>query len=164
MSKSQFHIDDKHLEAHLKELREEMAWRRELEFKLLQFPLIFFPVIGTAMVTLFQSDAGPVVFWGAVAFASVLIIGASVFVSDRIRHGHVSYVGLGSAVQKIWTYYGFFEPGAYIKDDTILPARLNEPGKGYGQGAGYKKSIALIWFISGSLVLTLVVLALIKSL
>jgi hypothetical protein len=164
MPKSQFHIDEKHLEEHLKELHDEMAWRRELEFKLLQFPLIFFPVIGTAMVTLFESDAGPTVFWGAVAFASILIIGASWFVSDRIRHGHVSYVRLGSAVQKIWTHYGFFELGAYIKDDTILPTYLNEPGNGYGQGSGYKKSIGLIWFISGSLVLTLLVLAVIKSL
>jgi len=163
MPKSQFHIDDKFLQDHLKDVFSEMAWRRELEFRLLQFLLIFYPVIGTAMVTLFQSNVSSTVFWLVVAGASILIIVASLFVSDRIRHEHFAYVELGGQAQKIWTYFGLFKPGAYIRGDTILPARLNDPGKGYGQGRGYKKTIALIWFISVSLILTLLALAVIKS-
>jgi hypothetical protein len=163
MPKSQFHIDDKFLQDHLKDVFSEMAWRRELEFRLLQFLLIFYPVIGTAMVTLFQSNVSSTVFWLVAAGASILIIVASLFVSDRIRHEHFAYVELGWQAQKIWTYFGFFKPDVYIKGDTILPARLNDPGKGYGQGRGYKKTIALIWFISVSLILTLLALAVIKS-
>jgi hypothetical protein len=163
MPKSQFHIDDKLLQEHLKEVKSEMSWRRELEFRLLQFPLIFYSILGTAMVALFQSSVSSAVFWGVVAVASFLIIGVSWFVFDRIRHEHIAYAELGGEVQKIWTYYGFFKPGAYIKDDTILPVRLNEPGKGYGQGQGYKKTIRLIWFVSIALIVTLLALAVIKQ-
>jgi len=35
----------------------------------------------------------------------------------------------------------FFEPNAYIKGDTVLPARLNEPGKGYGEGGDIKRPL-----------------------
>ncbi len=163
MPKSQFRIDDKYLQEHIKDVKSEMSWRRELEFRLLQFLLVFYPVIGTAMVALFQSDVTSIVFWIVTAGASILIIVASLFVSDRIHHEHSAYAELGGEVQKIWTYFGFFKPGAYIKDDTILPVRLNNPGKGYGQGRGYKKTIALIWFISVSLILILLALAVIKG-
>jgi len=163
MPKSQFHIDDKFLQDHLQDVKSEMSWRRELEFRLLQFLLVFYPVIGTAMVALFQSNVASTLFWLVTAGASFLIIVASLFVSDRIRHEHIAYAELGAQVQKIWTYFGFFKPGAYIKGDTILSARLNDPGKGYGQGRGYKKTIALIWFISISLILILLALAVIKS-
>lgn len=164
MPKSQFHIDDKFLQDQLKDIKSEMSWRRDLEFRLLQFLLVFYPVIGTAMVTLFQSNISSTVFWIATAGASILIIVASLFVSDRIRHEHFAYIELGGQVQKIWAYFGFFETGAYIKGDTILPARLNDPGNGYGQGRGYKKTIALIWFISVSLISILLALAVIKNL
>lgn len=163
MPKSQFHIDDKFLQDHLKGVFSEMAWRRELEFRLLQFLLVFYPVIGTAMVALFQSNVTSTVFWLVTAGASILIIIASLFVSDRIRHEHFAYTELGAEAQKIWTYFGFFKQGAYIKGDTILPARLNDPGKGYGQGRGYKKTIALIWLISVSLISILLALSVIKS-
>lgn len=164
MPKSQLHIDDRFLQDQLKDIKSEMSWRRELEFRLLQFLLVFYPVIGTAMVTLFQSNVTSTVFWIVTAGASMLIIVASLFVSDRIRHEHFAYSELGGQVQKIWTYFGFFESGAYIKDDTVLPARLKDPGKGYGQGRGYRKTLVLIWFISVSLILILLALAVIKDL
>jgi hypothetical protein len=49
------HPDDKFLQEYFKYVRDEMNWRRELEFRLLQFMLIFYPIMGTAMVTLYQS-------------------------------------------------------------------------------------------------------------
>lgn len=163
MPKSQFHIDDKFLQDHLKDVKSEMAWRRELEFRLLQFLLVFYPVIGTAMVALFQSNVTSIAFWFVVAGASILIIVATRIVSNRINHEHIAYAELGAQVQKIWAYFGFFKRGAYIKDDSILPARFNEAGKGYGQGQGYKKTLGLIRFISISLILILLALAVIKS-
>jgi hypothetical protein len=116
------------------------------------------------MVALFQSDVSPTVFGIVVAVASALIIYISRFICYRISDEHFAYAELGGQVQQIWTHYGFFKPSAYIKGNTILPTRLNEPGKGYGQGQGYKKTIKLIWSISVSLILTLLALSVIKSL
>ena len=161
MSKS--HISDKYIQDHLKNVREEMAWRRELEFRLLQFLVFFYPVIGTAMVTLFQSNVSSLVFWLVAIGASILIIVASSFVTERISHEHFSYAELGRQVQKIWAYFGFFEPGAYIKGESILPDRLKDPSRGYGQGPGYKRTIRLIWLITVSMILTFLALAVIKS-
>jgi hypothetical protein len=157
------HSDDKFLQEHLNHVRDEMAWRRELEFRLLQFLLVFYPVIATAVVTLFQSNVTPLVFWLVVTGASILIIVATLFVTERIRHEHSSYAELGKQVQKVWAYFGLFEPGAYMKDEAILPDRLRDPTQGYGQGQGYKKTIRLIWLITISMLLTLVALAVIKS-
>jgi hypothetical protein len=159
----EYHTDDKFLQDHLKNVREEMTWRRELEFRLVQFLILFYPVIGTAMVTLFQSNVSPLVFLLVGGGASILIIVASVFVIERISHEHFAYAELGRQVQKIWAHFGFFEPSAYIKNETLLPVRLNDPTRGYGQGQGYKKTIRLIWFISISMILTILALAVIKS-
>jgi hypothetical protein len=40
------HVDDRFLQDHLRDVRAEMSWRRELEFRLMQFLLIFYPIIG----------------------------------------------------------------------------------------------------------------------
>jgi len=54
MPKSQIHIDDKFLQEQLKDIKSEMSWRRNWNSDCLQFLLVFYPVIGTAMVTLFR--------------------------------------------------------------------------------------------------------------
>jgi hypothetical protein len=140
-----------------------LAWRRELEFRLLQFLLVFYPIIGTAMITLYQSSVTAQVYSVVGVGACLLILAASLFVTDRIRHEHKAYAEMGQLVQKIWAYFGLFEPGAYIQDEAILPDRLRDPQTGFGQGQGYKKTLALIWLVTSALVLTIVTLAILKG-
>ena len=140
------HVDEKFLQDHLKDVREEMSWRRELEFRLLQFLLVFYPIIGGAIVTLFQiATISRQAFYIATSGASLLILISTIFVAGRINREHRAYSDLGREVQKIWAYFGLFEFGAYIKNDTIIPAHLYDKDKGYGQGQGYKKTLNLIW-------------------
>jgi len=157
------HPDDGFLQEHLKDTRSEMAWRRELEFRLLQFLLVFYPIIGTAMVTLFQSAVTAQVYLMVAIGASLLIVGASAFVTDRILHEHRAYARLRRQVQQIWTYFALFEPGAYLKDEAMLPETLRNPQKGLGQGQGHKKTLALIWLITIGMVLTIFTLAMLKA-
>src|SRR6185503_10101009 len=106
---SDFHVDERFLQDHLRDVRAEMTWRRELEFRLMQFMLIFYPIIGTAMIELFKSDIDKFVFLGVSAGATLLIVYATRVVTKRIDREHEAYAELAKQVQMIWAYYGLFE-------------------------------------------------------
>jgi hypothetical protein len=158
------HVDEKFLQDHLKDVRGEMSWRRELEFRLLQFLLVFYPIIGGAIVTLFQiTTISKPAFYITTSGASLLILILTIFVADRINREHRAYAELGREVQKIWAYFGLFESGAYIKNDTLVPPHLYDKDKGYGQGQGHKKTLNLIWLTTFALLLIFLTLALLKT-
>ena len=73
------HIDDKFLQDHLKDVRVEMAWRRELEFRLLQLLLVFYPIIGTVMVQVFQSNVSVQAFRVTAVLIAILILAVFFF-------------------------------------------------------------------------------------
>jgi hypothetical protein len=155
--------DEKFLQDYLKDARSEMTWRRELEFRMLQFLLVFYPIIATVMVALFQNTATTPQVYGIVAVgASILIIAASLFVTDRVRREHQAYAGLARTVQKIWTHYGLFESGAYLDNDTVLPVALLDSRTGFGQGQGHKRTLALIWLVTSAMILMMLTLAVTK--
>jgi hypothetical protein len=156
--------DNDFLKEHLKDIRSEMSWRRDLEFKLLQFLLVFYPVIGTGMIALFESDdVAPQIYRIVVAGASMLILAAATFVANRINREHNAYATIAKEVLKIWEYFGLFKKGAYIKDDTIMPISLQDPQSGYGQGQGHKKTLLLVWLVTIAMILILVTLAILKT-
>jgi hypothetical protein len=157
------HVDDKFLQDHLRDVRSEMSWRRELEFRLMQFLLVFYPIIGTVMVSLFQSKVSVQAFYITAVGAGLLILAASIFVNDRINREHEAYADLGREVQKIWAYFGLFEAGAYIENETVVPSRLYDKEKGYGQGQGHKKTLGLVWLITVALISVVLTLALLKT-
>ncbi len=155
--------DEKFLQEYLRDARSEMVWRRELEFRMLQFLLVFYPIIATVMVALFQSAALTSPVYGIVALgASILIVAATLFVTDRIRREHQAYANLGRTVQKIWAHYGLFESGAYLDNDTVLPVSLLDSRTGFGQGQGHKRTLALIWLVTSAMVLMMLTLAITK--
>lgn len=135
---------DDFLRDYLKDAREDMAWRRELEFRLMQLLMVFYPILGTAMVTLYQSEMKSEVYWILARAAVAFVAAALLFVTYRICREHKAYAAVGRIVTKVWGYFGLFDSGAYLTDDAILPERLK---KGIGQGRGYIWSLALIWLI-----------------
>ena len=157
-----FHVDDRFLQDHLKDVRSEMAWRRELEFRLMQFMLIFYPIIGTIMVELYGKNINAWAFSATALGAILLIVFATVVVTERIDHEHETYVDLGKQLQLIWSYFGLFEPGAYLKDRAFLPEKLLDEKTGLGTGPGYKKTKRLIWVTSITVSILLIILAVIK--
>jgi hypothetical protein len=155
--------DKEFLRDYIKDARAEMNWRREVEFRLLQYLLVFYPIIATAMVTLFQTPITRQVYWWLTIGASVFIVGASLFVTDRINREHKAYASIGKIVQKTWKYFALFEPGAYLKGEALLPETLLDPEKGFGQGKGHQKTLALIWIITAAILVLIFALAILKS-
>ncbi|HNO30549.1 MAG TPA: hypothetical protein PKI78_02100 [Anaerolineales bacterium] len=156
------HIDAKFLQDHLKDVRAEMSWRRELEFRLLQLLLVFYPIIGTVMVQLFNSDVDAFAFRFTAIILAFLILAVSYFVVSRISHEHKAYAKLGKQVQMIWKYYGLFESGAYIPDKSFLSKDLLDEKEGYGQGQGYRKTQILIGALTFVMLTILIALAMLK--
>lgn len=160
---SDIHIDEKFLQAHLQDVKAEMAWRRELEFRLLQLLLVFYPIIGTVVVQLFNSNVNALAFRITAGFLAFLILAVSYFVISRISHEHKAYARLGKQVQMIWKYFGLFETGAYMKDRALLSAELLDEKKGYAQGPGYQRTQILIGALTVVMLFILIALAFIKT-
>jgi len=159
----EYHVDDRFLQDHLRDVRAEMSWRRELEFRLLQLLLVFYPIIGTVMVQLFTSDVVNVVAFRFTAIVlALLILGVSYFVISRIGHEHKAYARLGKQVQMIWTYFGLFESGTYLPDKAFLSDDLRDENEGYGQGKGYRKTQTLIAALTIVMLAILIALAVLK--
>lgn len=161
---SDIHVDDRFLQDHFRDVRAEMTWRRELEFRLMQFMLIFYPIIGAAMIELFGKSIDPRVFLVVCAGAIFLVVYITNVVTKRIDREHEAYAELAKQVQMIWMYYKMFETGAYLKDQALLPERLRPERGEYGKGEGYKKTNQLIWVTKGAIVAVLIVLAVAKFL
>lgn len=154
--------NDDFVQKYLEDIRNEMRWRRELEFRLLQFLLVFYPIVATAMVALYQSPISPNVFAIISIGASLIIFPATLFVSNRIVIEHKAYSKLANTVLKIWEYFGLFQIGAYIENGAILDSSLKDPIEGFGKGKGYKRTLSLIWSITIVMVVLILTLGVLK--
>lgn len=153
-----FRVDDRFLYEHLRDTRTEMAWRRELEFRYLQFMLVFYPVIGTVMVALYEAKVNMYAFSVTAAGAIGLILYATIVVTKRISREHDIYVELSQQLIMVWSYFGMFEPGAYLRDKPFLSEKLKDEKTGIGRGPGFKKTQVLIWITSGTVIALLAIL------
>ena len=156
--------DNDFLQKYLDDVRDEMKWRRELEFRLLQFLLVFYPIIGTAMVTLYQTAISPTIYIVLSIGASLFILPATFFVTNRITVEHNAYTRLAKTVIKIWGYFGLFEKNAYIKNESILDSSLQDPKTGFGQGKGYIRTLYLIWTVTAAMIILILTLGILKFL
>lgn len=157
------HVDEKFLYEHLRDTRAEMSWRRELEFRLLQLLLVFYPIIGTVMVQLFSSSViSRSAFRFTAAVLALMILAVSYFVISRIDHEHRAYTRLGRQVQMIWKYFGLFESGAYVPAQAFLSTDLLDEKDGYGQGKGYRRTQTLIGALTLVMLAILLALAILK--
>ena len=153
------HVDEKFLYEHLRDTRAEMSWRRELEFRYMQFMLVFYPVIGTVMVALYDAKVDAIAFSVTAIGAVVLILYATIVITKRIGREHKIYIELSDQLVNVWTYFGLFEPGAYIKDKAFLSEDLKDEKTGIGRGLGFRRTQILIWITSSTVMALLVILA-----
>jgi len=114
------------------------------------------------MVTLYQSTITARAYWATAIGATLLILAASVFVTDRIRHEHKAYAKMDN---KYRTYgrtsdYSSQEPISKMKRYAEEPTR---PETGFGQGHGHRKTLALIWLVTSAMVLTILTLAALRD-
>jgi hypothetical protein len=151
---------DEFLQDYYKDCKEDMRGRRELEFRLVQILLIFCPIIVTGMTTVYSIILNQEVYLALSIGASVFILLVSALVTYRILVEHKAYANMGQIVQKIWTYFELFEPGAYLPDDSILPDDLRDPKKGFGQGRGHIRTLWIIWLVTSTMVALILTLGL----
>jgi hypothetical protein len=146
------------LRDNFKDCREEMRGRREQEFRLVQYLLIFYPVVVTAMVAVAGSDIDPSLCTYLSFGVSAFLFIVSLLVTYRIVVEHRAYAAMGKTIQKVWRYFDLFETGAYLPDETMLPSRLMDAKRGIGQGRGHIRTLGFIWAITITVIMLLLAL------
>ena len=82
----------------------------------------------------------------------------AVIISKKISAEHKVFEKIGSDNVRILQYFRLFERGVYLPYQSIL----SEEAKNMGKGKGYKLSQYLVWFITISLVVVIVILTISK--
>lgn len=143
------HTKDEFLIEHFKQSQEEMRWRKNVEFRLLQFTLVFYSAIVAALAALYQSSVGRIYYLLLTIGGGALILTLSCFIGHKVNADHKGYEKIGEGVQEIWRYFELFEKGKYLTTESMLPQNLLDSEKGYGKGDGYKKTLWIIWIVAG---------------
>jgi hypothetical protein len=156
-------ISDDFLRECYKDAQEQMRFRAETEYKLLQFLLIFYPIILAAMSTLFGSSISQTAYLLLSIGASIFILLITWFIRQKICAEHKNYSKVGEEVQQIWKYFKMFELGAYLENDSILPKELLDPENGYGKGLGHKKTLVIVWVITFAVILIILALGIFRD-
>lgn len=149
---------------HFKETQAQMRHRIDVELRLLQFLLLFFPVVGLIFTTLYGSSVDRTVFLYLCIAAFLFLILVTHLISIQIREGHRTYQALGLSVQKVWKYFDLSVKGAYLENDSVIDEDAIDIGKGYGTGKGYRRTQVTIWTISIVFALFTIALGVLKYL
>jgi hypothetical protein len=158
--------DDDFLKEHFKETRTQMRFGSEVEYRLLQYLLLFFPIVGLIFTTLYKSDIDRPIFLFMSITTAIVLIGITILITIKICAEHSKYHDLGLSVQQVWKYFELTTKGAYLENEVILqPEKVlpDEKGKGgFGTGTGYKKTLSIIWAICIVFVGLIITLATLK--
>ena len=154
--------NDEFLIEHFKQSQEEMRWRKNVEFRFLQFTLVFYSAVTAAMVALYQSKVVKMYYFYFTIAACIFIILLSISIHRKINADHKAYEKIGEGVRKIWRYFELFEKGKYLTTESMLPENPLDSEKGYGKGDGYKRTLWIIWIVAGGMVIFLVLLSITK--
>lgn len=152
--------DDNFLKDYYRESQELMRFRSGIEYRLLQFLLLFYPIIGVAMATLFKSSVDEDVFLWISVGATLFIILVTLFITIKIFAEHKNYHNVGQSVKKVWRYFQLHEVGVYLEKESVIPAELVDidTDKGYGSGKGHIYTLIIIWVMALAMILLTVVL------
>ncbi len=130
-----------------KESQEHMRFRSGVEYRLLQFLLLFYPIIGVVMATLYRSSVDQkAYFWLSIGATAFLVI-ITVLITIKICAEHKTYRNVGQSVKKVWRYFKLQEVGAYLENDRMIAEDVVnlDPDKGYGTGKGYILTLLIVW-------------------
>ena len=132
----------------------EMRWRKETEYRILRFYMLFAALITTAIGTVYEGIKSPGDFLLLICGTAVFIIVLAIIMSLRIRYDHEAHAEIGRTINRLWHYYEVAE---------ILPARATGEEGSYGSGPGYLISIIIIWVVSVGIIGLFVLLGVAKG-
>jgi hypothetical protein len=156
--------NDSFLIEYFKQCQERMRHTSDTELKLLQFLLLFIPIIGALMAALYDSTIDRIAFMHLSVGVSVFLILVTYFIDGKIRAEHKTYHDVGQSVKKVWRYFELHELGSYIKDEFIIEQEKVhiDRDKGYGAGKGYIRTLWIVWSITGVMMIVILGLGILK--
>ena len=157
--------NDDFLRDYYRESQENMRFRSGVEYRLLQFLLLFFPIIGLAIVTLYNSSIEEGAFLKISVGAALFILLVTICITIKICAEHKNYRNMGQSIKKVWRYFKLQEDGIYLPDNRIIPEELVdlEPNKGYGSGKGHIFTLVIIWMMALAMIALTVILGIFPS-
>ncbi len=154
--------DDDFLREYFKESQAFMIYRSGVEYRLLQFLLLFYPIIGLIFSTLYESPIDSRLFLCLTIGVALALIFITILVNNKICAEHETYRKVGLSIQKVWTYFRLAEKGAYLDNDSIVPEDVIDERKGYGTGKGYLKTLWIVWALAIVVILLVIILGIFK--
>lgn len=158
--------NDDFLKEYFKESQARMRQTSDVEFRLLQFLLLTYPIIGVVIVTLYGdiTETGSLLdrttFWRVCIGAAVSLFVITALITFKIHDMHKTYNRIGRAVRKVWRYYQLEQADIYLEGEWIVqPEEVTTvPSKGYGAGKGYFWTIFILWAMASPMIILSIVL------
>jgi hypothetical protein len=133
-----------------KQCQEKMRQTSDLEFRLLWFLLLFFPVVGVMVYSLYNLPLASGAYFGISITIAVFLLVIAGFMTIKICYLHKTYNEIGQYTKKVWRYFELSTSGAYLGDSYIVPKEIvdKSPLKGMGAGKGYRQTLLIIWTLT----------------
>jgi hypothetical protein len=147
--------DPDFLRAVYEQTQAEMRWRSEVEYRLLTIQVSVVAFLVSAQGLVYRQIAEPSAELGALSGTAVFILALAGAMSWKIKSEHAVYEALGGTVVRLWERFSLFEP-----DSREGEPLLGEGAREYGKGPGYKRTIAILWLLSGGGIVASVLMAL----
>lgn len=154
--------DENFLTTFFIEQKKDLTWRRDIEFRLLQYIFAFYPIILVAITTLYNSKIDSDAFMLLSIGFCVLLFLITTAISYNIYHQHKIQKEIANDILKVYQYFELFEAGVYLKD-SILPTKLKDSQNGFGAGKGFRQIVLIIWIIYLIVSATVIYLGINKS-
>lgn len=154
--------DDDFLKEYSRDSQAFMIYRSGVEFRLLQFLLLFYPIIGLIFSTLYESPIDSKLFLYLTIGVSVALIVITILVHNKICAEHETYRKVGLSIQKVWKYFRLAEEGAYLNGDSIVPEDVIDEANGFGTGKGYLRTLGIMWALAIVVTTLIITLGIIK--
>jgi len=156
--------DDNFMSEYFKQSQERMRHTSDTELRLLWFLLLFFPIIGVMMATLYGSEIERTAYLFLSIGVSVVFLIVTLFMDIKIRAEHNTYREIGQSVKKVWRYFQLSDEGAYLEKERIIPEEevVPDPHKGYGAGKGYRRTIYIVWTLTVAMIGVIITLGVLK--
>jgi len=135
--------DEQFLIEYFKETQAEMRRRSDVEYRLLQSILLFYPILGVVFATLYEQILNKGAYFTLSIGATIAIFVITLLIHKKVVAEHDAYKDRGLNVQKVWRYFELNIESAYIQNEKIVEDGSVNSGGGYGSGPGYKKLFIL---------------------
>jgi uncharacterized membrane protein len=152
--------DDEFLKEFFVDCQNGMRWHSETEWKLLNLFMILHPVIVGATLGMTELTSNRMLFLALAISMAVFLTVLTILLTVRVVDAHKYYETLGRVVVKIWEYFGLFEEGAYLEGKAIL----EDKARRYGTGKGHRRTLHILWGMTGMTDVILMVVGLIAYL